>query len=168
MIDDLNDATRWAIADAGVDAARICLWGASYGGYAAVMAAAREPDLYRCAVGFAGPYDLPTMHRWGDVQRSRWGRAYLDRTLGDDMAELRRQSPTAHADKIKADLMLVQGMRDERVSPEHLRMMKRALEEAGKPYEGYFPSQETHGFFGEKSKRQYYERVLGFLDKHLR
>ncbi|WP_082611057.1 S9 family peptidase [Lysobacter sp. Root916] len=168
MIDDLNDATRWAIADAGVDAERICLWGASYGGYAALMAAAREPDLYRCAIGFAGPYDLPTMHRWGDVQRSRWGRAYLDRTLGDDMAELRRQSPTAHAAKIKADLMLVQGMRDERVSPEHLRMMKRALEEAGKPYEGYFPSQETHGFYGEKSKRQYYERVLGFLDKHLR
>ncbi|NUO76328.1 MAG: S9 family peptidase [Lysobacter sp.] len=168
MIDDVNDGTRWAIADAGADPKRVCLWGASYGGYAALMATVREPDLYRCAVGLAGPYDLPTMHRWGDVQRTRWGRAYLDRTLGADMGELRQQSPTAHADKIKADLMLVQGMRDQRVSPEHLRAMKRALEEVGKPYQGYFPPEETHGFFGEKSKRQYYERVLAFLDKHLR
>lgn len=168
MLDDLSDGTRWAIANAGADPKRVCIWGASYGGYAAVMASVREPDLYRCAIGTAGPYDLPTMHRWGDIQRSRWGKAYLARSLGDDLGQLREQSPTAHAGKIKAELMLVQGMRDERVSPEHLRAMKRALEEAGKSYEGYFPPEETHGFFGEKSRRQYYERVLAFLDRNLR
>src|SRR5688500_7694492 len=70
MQDDLTDATRWAMAQAGIDAKRVCVWGESYGGYAALMGTVREPALYRCAIGMAGPYDLPTMYRWGDVQRS--------------------------------------------------------------------------------------------------
>ena len=64
--------------------------------------------------------------------------------------------------------MLVQGMRDRRVSPEHLRAMKGALDAAGKPYLGYFPSDETHSFHGEKSRTTYYQMVLDFLDRHLR
>lgn len=167
MQDDLTDATRWAIANAGVDASRICVWGESYGGYAALMAAVREPDLYRCVIGMAGPYDLPTIYRWGDTQRSDWGRAYLARSLGEDMAQLRDASPTAHARDIRARVLLVQGMRDRRVSPEHLRAMRRALDEAGIAYDGYFPSDETHGFYGEESRRKYYESVLRFLDRNL-
>lgn len=168
MQDDLTDATRWSIANAGIDPSRICIWGESYGGYAALMGAVREPDLYRCVIGMAGPYDLPTMYRWGDTHRSRWGRSFLNRSLGEDMAQLREASPTANAGRIKADVMLVQGMRDRRVSPEHVRTMRRALDEAGKPYRGYFPSDETHGFYGEKTRNTYYQSVLEFLDSHLK
>ncbi|BDU17399.1 alpha/beta hydrolase family protein [Lysobacter auxotrophicus] len=167
MQDDLTDATRWAIEHAGVDASRICIWGESYGGYAALMGAVREPALYRCVVGMAGPYDLPTMFRWGDTHRSKWGRTYLTRALGDDMARLREDSPTAHADKIRAQVMLVQGMRDYRVSPEHLHAMRRSLDQAGVKYEGYFPSDETHGFYDDKSRLKYYDNVLRFLDRNL-
>lgn len=167
MQDDVTDATRWAISEADVDPKRICIWGASYGGYAALMGAVREPDLYRCAIGMAGPYHLPTLHAWGDVHRSDWGEAYLERTVGDDRAELLKLSPTTHVDKIQANIMLVQGMRDERVSPEHVRAMKRALEEVGKPYEGFFPSEETHGFYGRENRREYYRRVLDFLDRNI-
>lgn len=168
MQDDLTDATRWAIAHADVDPKRICIWGESYGGYAALMGAVREPLLYRCVVGMAGPYDLPTMFRWGDTHRSKWGRRYLTRVLGDDMAQLREASPSAHAERIGARVMLVQGMRDERVSPEHLRAMQAALDAENIVYRGYFPSDETHGFYGEKSRRKYYESVLDFLDDNLR
>jgi len=167
MQDDVTDATRWAIEHAGADASRVCLWGESYGGYAALMGAIREPEMYRCVIGMAGPYDLPTMYRWGDTHRSKWGRTFLTRALGDDMARLREDSPTAHVDRIRADIMLVQGMRDYRVSPEHLRILRKALDEAGVTYEGYFPSDETHGFYDDKSRQKYYDSVFRFLDRNL-
>ena len=54
MQDDLTDATRWAVEQKIAIADRICIYGGSYGGYAALMGVAREPDLYRCAIGYAG------------------------------------------------------------------------------------------------------------------
>jgi dipeptidyl aminopeptidase/acylaminoacyl peptidase len=168
MQDDLTDATRWAMAHPGIDGGRTCVWGESYGGYAALMGAIREPTLYRCAIGMAGPYDLPTMYRWGDVHRTTWGKGQLRTTLGEDQKVLVANSPTHNAGAIQAALMLVQGGRDERVSPQHARAMKAALDAAGKPYEGYFPPSEAHGFFADKSRREYYVRVLDFLDRHLR
>src|SRR5207342_3874377 len=61
MQDDVTDATRWAIAQGLADPQRICIYGASYGGYASLMGVAREPGLYRCAAGYVGVYDLPRM-----------------------------------------------------------------------------------------------------------
>ena len=101
---------------------------------------------------------------WGSVMHFE---RRLARSLGEDMAQLRDASPTAHARDIRARVLLVQGMRDRRVSPEHLRATRRALDEAGIAYDGYFPSDETHGFYGEESRRKYYESVLRFLDRNL-
>lgn len=168
MQDDVTDATRWAVSEIAADAKKICIWGSSYGGYAAVMATIREPDLYRCAIGVSAPYDLPTIYKWGDVQRSRWGRARLAVTLGEDEDTLAMNSSTQHADKIKAAILLVQGGRDPRVSPEHVKLMQRALDRAGKSYEAYRPLQETHGFYGAETRLEYYRRVLGFLDANLK
>jgi dipeptidyl aminopeptidase/acylaminoacyl peptidase len=167
MQDDITDATRWAMREAGIAADRICIWGSSYGGYAALMGVIREPDLYRCAVGVAGPYDLPTLFKWGDIQRSRQGEAWLKTSVGEDMAELADHSPTHHANAIKAQLLLVQGGRDYRVSPEHAKAMRRALDRAGKSYEGYFPAQETHSFYDKENRREYYTKVLEFLQNNL-
>ena len=65
MQDDVSDATRWAIEQGIADPQRICIYGASYGGYAALMGVAREPSLYRCAVGYVGVYDMPSMYNTG-------------------------------------------------------------------------------------------------------
>ncbi len=167
MQDDVTDATRWAQSQPGIDPLRACIWGASYGGYAAVMATVREPMLYACAIGVSGPYDLPTMYTWGDVQRSRWGKGLLGRTLGEDRGALLANSPTQHASRIQVPLLLVQGGRDERVSPQHLRAMRAALDKVRTPYEVYVPSDETHGFFSDTARREYYRRVFAFLGKHL-
>lgn len=167
MQDDLTDATRWAIAQANVDPGRICIWGASYGGYAALMGAVREPDLYRCVVGMSGPYDLPTMYNWGSIQSTRYGEAYLKRTLGEDQAELLKRSPTQHATDIRAQMLLVHGVRDKRVSPEHMRRMRSSLDAAGKKYTAYEPYTEGHGFFGQENRKKYYSMVLDFLDRNL-
>ena len=167
MQDDVTDATRWAMREAGVAPDRVCIWGSSYGGYSALMGVIREPDLYRCAIGVAGPYDLPTLFKWGDIQRSRHGEAWLKLSVGEDLAELADRSPTRHARAIKAQLLLVQGGRDYRVSPEHAKAMTRALDQAGKPYQGYFPAQETHSFYDKENRMDYYGKVLAFLHANL-
>lgn len=82
MQDDLTDATRWAIAQGIADPSRICIYGASYGGYAALMGAAREPDLYRCAAGYVGVYDLEMVHRDAS-QGSRSGKTWALEWMGE-------------------------------------------------------------------------------------
>ena len=71
MQDDVTDATRWAIEQKVTEPNRICIFGGSYGAFAALMGAAREPDLYRCAVGYAGIYDLELMLSSADIPESR-------------------------------------------------------------------------------------------------
>ena len=58
MQDDLTDSVKWAISQGDRRQNRVCIYGASYGGYAALMSVVREPDLYRCTVGYVGVYDL--------------------------------------------------------------------------------------------------------------
>jgi dipeptidyl aminopeptidase/acylaminoacyl peptidase len=74
MQDDVTDATRWAIDQKIASADRICIYGASYGGFAALMGAAREPDLYRCAIGYAGVYDLQLIWESDSSADSKSGR----------------------------------------------------------------------------------------------
>src|SRR3546814_18330753 len=80
--DLISDAARWTISQGYADANRLCIYGASYGGYAALMSAVREPELYRCAVGLAGVYDLQRWKRETDVSDSRLGRRYIAEEIG--------------------------------------------------------------------------------------
>ena len=167
MQDDLTDATRWAIAGGIADPARICIFGTSFGGYAALMGAIREPELYRCAVAVAAPTDLDLVWQWGDIQRSRSGKDYLERAIGRDPADLARRSPARRAGELKARLMLVHGRRDYRVSYEHAKAMQKALANAGVEYVGLFPRDETHGIYGDENRADYYRRLLDFLDESI-
>lgn len=167
MQDDVTDATRWAIAQDRVDPDRVCIWGSSYGGYAALMGAIQAPELYRCVVATAAVTDLNLSWRWGDVQRSRYGRHYMEVAMGNDPKELREYSPVTHASRIQADVLLVHGKRDGRVSFEHAKGMLAALQEARKVVEHDFFGDETHGIHGEENRKDYYKRVLGFLDARI-
>ena len=167
MIDDIVDGARWAQAQEGVSPSRACIWGASYGGYAALFASVREPDMFRCAIGMAAPYDLPTMYKWGDTKDSRVGKMILDRYIGADQARLREDSPSNHAAALRAELLLVHGGRDRRVPLEHARIMRRELDKAGKTHEWYLAGDETHGFHDDRAELEYYTRVFGFLGRHL-
>jgi dipeptidyl aminopeptidase/acylaminoacyl peptidase len=167
MQDDLTDATRWASTRPDVDPSRVCIWGTSYGGYAALMGAALEPTLYRCAVATAAPTDLTILWRWGDTHRSKYGRIFLEEAVGKDSAVLRAASPIAYADRMKPALMLAHGVLDDRVAFENARQMTAALDRAGKAYVGYFPKNETHGVYGQANREAYYTRVLDFLATHI-
>ncbi|OHE83640.1 MAG: peptidase S9 [Lysobacterales bacterium RIFOXYD1_FULL_69_11] len=166
MQDDLTDATRWAVSEGIAARDRICIYGASYGGYAALMGVAKEPDLYRCAVGTVGVYDLPTMHTHGDIQQRGSGQTFLNEWIGD-RDSLAAVSPNRMADRIKVPVFLAAGGEDERAPIAHSEMMERALKQAGVPVETlYFPN-EGHGFYLEKNRREYYTRLLAFLSRHL-
>ena len=167
MQDDLTDATHWAIENKVTEPGRICIFGASYGGYAALMGAVREPELYRCAVGYAGVYDLELMFSSGDAPRSRLGRAYLNSALGDDVAQLRSRSPAFNAEKIRIPVLLIHGKEDGRADFKQAKKMKAALEASHKEFEWMALSREGHGVYDEETRREVYERILKFLDRHL-
>jgi dipeptidyl aminopeptidase/acylaminoacyl peptidase len=167
MQDDLTDAVRWAIGAGIADPARVCIFGASYGGYAALMSATREPDLYRCAASYAGVYDLEGQTEDSDTSRVLYGRNYLARVLGDDAAQLAGHSPVTHVGKIKAALLIAHGTEDQRVPFSQARILRRALDQAGKPYEWLeFPG-EPHGFWKDEDHELFLNRLLAFLDANI-
>jgi len=165
MQDDLADATQWAVKEGIADRDRICIYGASYGGYAALMGVARDPGLYRCAAGYVGVYDLELMHR-DTSQGSGSGRTWAMDWLGD-RRELGASSPVNLADRIKVPVFLAAGGKDERAPIEHSKRMERALKRAGVPVETLYYPNEGHGFYTEPHRREYYARLLGFLSQHL-
>ncbi len=167
MEDDVTDAVRWAIGDGVADANRICIYGGSYGAYAALTGAFREPDLYRCAVGMAGVYDLPLMFEKGDIQSVEKGVNYLKRAVGTDQEELRRRSPVYNADKIRIPVLLLHGKVDQRAPYEHAKRMRDALEKAGNPPEWSTEWGEGHGFFDEANRAAAYELMLQFFARHI-
>lgn len=165
MQDDLTDATRWAIEQGFADAERICIVGASYGAYAALMGAAREPGLYRCAVGYVGVYDLEAMHR-EDSRAADWLRTWSDDWIGE-RDSLDARSPVNLAERITAPVLLVAGGED-RIAPiAHSRKMERALKSAGKPVETFYVGSEGHGFYADDNRREYIKRLLDFLGRYL-
>ncbi|HEY5646183.1 MAG TPA: prolyl oligopeptidase family serine peptidase [Pseudomonadales bacterium] len=167
MQDDVTDTVRYVISEGLVDPKRICIYGASYGGYAALVGAYRDPDLYRCAVGYAGIYDLPLMHDTGDVPELDAGANFLESVLGTDPEDLKARSPVYQAGRIKARVMLVHGKLDERAPFVHARRMRDALKKAGNDPVWLVENREGHGFRGESNRLALYEAMLAFFRDNL-
>lgn len=165
MQDDLTDATRWAIQQGYADAGRICIYGASYGGYAALMGVAREPSLYKCAVGYVGVYDLPAMYGEEGVQGTS-SETYLRDWVGE-RGTLAAISPTRMANRIKVPVFLAAGGEDKTAPIEHTESMEKALRAAGVPVETLYYDNEGHGFYTEAHRKEYYTRLLAFFSRHL-
>ncbi len=167
MQDDLTDATRWAVAQGIADPQRLGILGGSYGGYAALEGAVKEPDLYRCAIGYVGVYDLKLMYSSGDIPQSEYGTKYLEKVLGTDDSVLWDRSPLAHVDRLKAKVMLVVGGADWRVSPMQGERLHDALDRAGIQHEWLYKRTEGHGFYDEGNRTELLERVVAFLGKSI-
>jgi len=167
MQDDLTDGVRWVIDQGYADADRICIYGGSYGGYAALMSPIREPELYRCAIGYVGVYSLPMMFDKGDIPRSTPGRAFQRRVLPETEEEQKAQSPAFNVDKLDIPVMFVHGAKDERVPIEQMNFMIKEMERRGKkPEDVLVERNEGHGFQLPENNVKLYERVFAFLDRH--
>ena len=167
MQDDLADGVNWAVGQKLADPGRICTYGASYGGYAALMQPIRYPDLYKCAIGYVGVYDLQVMKKEGDTKDWASGRRTLDRYLGTDVANLQAWSPAQNVDKIKVPVFLVQGNVDRRVPMAQFSALKNAFESAGTPVETMIGEGEGHGFYKPENKAELYRKMDAFLNKYI-
>lgn len=168
MQDDITDATRWAIEQGIAHPDRICISGASYGGYAALMGVVREPDLYQCAFGFVGVYDLELFTEVGNIpERVPGGEAYLERALGSDPEVLRERSPIHHVENIESDLFIAHGAEDRQAHYSQFHALVEALEEAGIPHEKLFVEGEGHGFYELENNVKLYSKALEFFDRNI-
>ncbi len=168
MQNDITDATRWAIDQKQIDSGRICIYGGSYGAYAALMGVATEPGLFKCAIGYSGVYDLAILQRRsGDIDDTAAGRNYLESLFPDDPAILKARSPVELAGQIKAPVLLIHGGEDKRTPVAHALAMKKALTAVGNPPEWVYETSEGHGFFDPKKRLNAYQRMIDFLDKNI-
>lgn len=168
MQDDIDDGMDWLAKRGIVDPTRVCIVGSSYGGYAAVWGATRNPERYRCAASFAGISDLGRqlkyqMNSMDDRQeKDRWRK----KVQGDETFDMKSVSALYNVARLKVPVMLVHGTKDQRVPVKQSRLYVDALKAAGRPYEYYELEGEGHGFFKETSARTWYERLDAFLARY--
>lgn len=162
--DDIADGVKHVIAQNLVDAKKVCIYGASFGGYSAMMNPIRNPGMYKCAIGYAGVYDLVKLE--SDEDGSKQGRAFFERSVGKDKSELATQSPTALVAKLDVPILLIHGKSDYTAPFSQFNAATAALSHAGKTYETLVKPNEGHGFYKEANRAEAYDRMRAFLLKY--
>ncbi len=165
--DDLIDGMRWTVEKGYADPQRICVYGASFGGYSALTLAAKAPELVKCAAGLSGLYDLRSFANKSDSSRSFSGRAYIERVIGTNNDDLLANSPLALAGNIKQPIFLAHGGKDERTPIAQAEAMKKALEKAGNTPVWMAYPKEGHGFSNEKNVIAFYKQLEAFLEANI-
>lgn len=167
MQDDITDGTRWMIEEGIADPERTCIVGWSYGGYAALMGAVREPALYRCAVSIAGVSDLQALLNQG---RGFLFNRTMRRHIGEgwkDREDLARNSPVNRAAEIKAPVLLVHGTKDRQVLASHSAAMARALDREKKTHEYLVLEDADHAVLRMEERLKLFDTLGRFLARHL-
>lgn len=163
--DDITDGVRHVIAQKLVDPAKVCIYGISFGGYSAMMNPIRNPGMYKCAIGYAGVYDLGELYKSSDAS-SKQGRANLEREVGSDPALLQAQSPARHAAKLDVPILLIHGKSDWIAPHDQYLIAEAALKLARRPFESLVKPNEGHGFYKIDNRVEAYNRMQAFLLKH--
>ncbi|QOZ33150.1 S9 family peptidase [Bradyrhizobium sp. CCBAU 53421] len=171
MHDDLIDAVDWAIAQAIADPKRIGFFGGSYGGYSALVAATRTPDVFACIVDLFGISNLVTFMATIPPYWGPWISVWKNR-LGDPGTEAGRaflveRSPLTHIDRAVKPILIAQGMRDVRVVAAESEQMVNALKQHGVPVTYITFADEGHGFVRPENRLAFYGVTEAFLAKHL-
>lgn len=172
MQDDITDGVKKLIADGIADPKRICIFGWSYGGYAALAGATFTPDLYACAISGAGISDLPE-HLSTASEKSgynSWEMSALNRYIGDryhDFEKLDAASPAEHADRIECPVLLFHGEADTTVRIKQSEIMQRAMERAGKHVEFVRLPRETHYMETAETRIRVLTEVEKFLQANI-
>ena len=172
MQDDITDGVLWAIEQGIADPDRICIYGASYGGYATMAGITKTPELYRCAVNYVGVVDILALldyhhkFREGDYLQA-WGK----RAIGDRRADRERllaTSPINHLDKVKVPLYVIHGKRDPRVphDTQYIPLIRK-LRGTEIEYKTMVKNREGHGFQKEGNRVGLYSELEQFFAEHI-
>lgn len=172
MADDITDGVKALIASGQVDPNRICVFGASYGGYAALYAGATHPELYKCVVSWAGDDDLMAAMRF---EQRRHGTAsetykYWLKSIGDpdkDAAALKAASPVTFAASYQPPVLLIHGEDDDIVDVNASKTMKNALTRAGKTVKLVTFKNEGHRGWIDEDAEAGLTEVASFIQAHI-
>jgi dipeptidyl aminopeptidase/acylaminoacyl peptidase len=171
MQSDLSDGVRHLVHEGLVDPARVCIVGASYGGYAALAGVTLDPGVYRCAVSVAGIGDPARMleREQDKVSFDKRAVRYWDRFMGATGAKdpaLDAISPIRHIDAVTVPVLLIHGRDDTVVPYEQSEQMYKALHRAGKVVELVSLKHEDHWLSGSQTRLQMLEATVRFLRKY--
>jgi dipeptidyl aminopeptidase/acylaminoacyl peptidase len=164
MQDDLADAAMWLVDQQKIDKNKICIVGASYGGYAAMMAAVKQQDVFKCAASFAGVSDLELL-----LVKARKFTNYkvVKKQIGSDSDFLEKASPINYVKKINTPLLLIHGENDRVVDVTHSRNMFDELEDEGKLVEYVELTDGNHYLEIEKNRLLTLSKIEAFLQRYL-
>ncbi|HET6439113.1 MAG TPA: alpha/beta fold hydrolase [Anaeromyxobacter sp.] len=166
IMEDIADAVRFAVRQGWADPQRIAIFGGSFGGYAALQSTIVAPELYRCAVGYAGVYELEGWMDREETVTSRLVRRFYRTAVNAAPEDLRRASPVYHADQILVPVLLIHGEEDKRAPFAQAKQMREALIAQGRPPEWLVEPREGHGFYDEGARQRMAERVVKFLKEN--
>jgi dipeptidyl aminopeptidase/acylaminoacyl peptidase len=168
--DDIDLILKQALIDTSLDDSRICMVGASYGGYSALVSVVRWPKRFRCAVSISGVTDRILRFTASDNGRSAEGRAQLIEIHGDPRTHERQfieHSPVYRYRDIVVPVMLVHGTEDWRVDYEHSQRLQRMLGMAGRAPVFLTLHGEAHSFMSLDVRLRQWRAIVGFLQQHL-
>jgi len=174
MQDDIADGAKWAIAQGVADPKRICIAGASYGGYATLMGLINDHELYQCGIDWVGVTDIKLLFNqsWSypdDVSEDS-KRYTLPETIGDpekDAAQIKATSPVEQAHRIKRPLLLAYGGKDRRVPINHGTRFRDTVTLTNKDVEWVEYEEEGHGWRQPKNNIDFWTRVERFLNRNI-
>ncbi len=172
MQNDITDSVMWAVEQGIADPDRICIYGASYGGYAAMAGITFTPELYQCGINYVGVTDINLLF---ETMPAAWKplRKEMKRTIGDyddpeERADMARRSPINHVDQIKVPLLMGYGKEDVRVVLDHALNLEKELKVHEVDYELIIKDDEGHGFRKFENQVEWYTKVIDFLDANLK
>ena len=171
---DIADGVHWAVGKGIVDAKRVCIAGASYGGYATLMGLVKDPDLYKCGINWVGVTDIGLLFNSGwnftSDASDEWKAYGMPELIGDpvkDAAQLKATSPLQQAARITQPLLLAYGSVDARVPIIHGTRFRDAVTRTNQNVEWVEYPEEGHGWSLEKNRIDFWTRVENFLDRHI-
>lgn len=175
MQDDLADGVAWAVKEGIADPERVGIYGASYGGYAAMMGLVRHPELYRIGMTFAGVSDLEGMFdetirsRGWYRRRSRDELRYWEDVIGSrrDVEALRALSPLHNVDAIRVPVFIAHGRMDFVVEYDQATRLHEALKRRGATVDFLGVADDGHGFVLEENRIELLRRMERFLATHM-
>ncbi len=174
MQDDIADGVKWAVAQGTVDAKRICIAGASYGGYATLMGLINDPQLYKCGIDWAGVTDINLLYdghwRFDSDFSERWKKYGMPELVGDqvkDADQLQATSPLLQAARIKQPVLLAYGGSDPRVPLIHGTKFRDAVKAGNKDVEWVEYLEEGHGWYLPETRFDFWRRVEKFLARNI-
>jgi dipeptidyl aminopeptidase/acylaminoacyl peptidase len=160
MQTDVSDGVAHLAAQGLIDPKRVCIVGASFGGYTALAGVTMQKGIYRCAVSYSGVFNLSEMTSPATAARRQWI------VLAGSPPQMRQVSPSERAGEADAPVLLIHGKLDTVVPVEQSREMERALRRAGKPVQIIELEGEDHNLSMSATRTAMLKAAVEFVERH--